>query len=133
NHRWCSYACWRGADIRPDRARNACAFEGGDTIFDAVEVGRGVALQSRCTDETGYVQPTREQLISVRGLHAGPDGFNHYNGIKTWFVHRDGKVSHVYTQNRLCARRGRIDRNRCEFRYSHLSGRTGKNGLAKTE
>jgi sulfane dehydrogenase subunit SoxC len=57
--------------------------------------GSEVALQSRCTDETGYVQPTREQLISVRGLHAGPDGFNHYNGIKTWFVHRDGKVSHA--------------------------------------
>ncbi len=57
--------------------------------------GGEAALQSRCTDETGYVQPTREQLISVRGLHPGPDGFNHYNGIKTWFVHRDGKVSHV--------------------------------------
>ena len=57
--------------------------------------GSEAALQSRCTDETGYVQPTREQLIAVRGLHAGPDGLNHYNGIKTWFVHRDGKVSHV--------------------------------------
>jgi sulfane dehydrogenase subunit SoxC len=57
--------------------------------------GGEAALQSRCTDETGYVQPTRDQLISVRGLHPGPDGFNHYNGIKTWFVHKDGKVSHV--------------------------------------
>jgi sulfane dehydrogenase subunit SoxC len=57
--------------------------------------GDEAALQSRCTDETGYVQPTREQLVFVRGLHAGPDGFNHYNGIKTWFVHRGGKVSHV--------------------------------------
>jgi sulfane dehydrogenase subunit SoxC len=57
--------------------------------------GGEAALQSRSTDETGYVQPTREQLISVRGLHAGPDGFNHYNGVKTWFVHKDGKVSHV--------------------------------------
>jgi sulfane dehydrogenase subunit SoxC len=51
--------------------------------------GREAALQSRCTDETGYVQPTRDQLIAVRGLRAGPDGFNHYNGIKTWFAHRD--------------------------------------------
>ena len=57
--------------------------------------GGEAALQSRCTDETGYIQPTRDQLISVRGLHPGPDGFNHYNGIKTWFVHKDGKVSHV--------------------------------------
>jgi sulfane dehydrogenase subunit SoxC len=57
--------------------------------------GGEAALQSRCTDETGYLQPTREQLISVRGLHAGPDGFNHYNGIKTWFIRKDGKVTHV--------------------------------------
>lgn len=57
--------------------------------------GGEAALQSRCNDETGYVQPTREELIAVRGLHPGPDGFNHFNGIKTWFVHEDGKVSHV--------------------------------------
>jgi sulfane dehydrogenase subunit SoxC len=57
--------------------------------------GGEAALQSRCTDETGYVQPTRDQLVEIRGLRAGPDGFNHYNGIKIWFVHRDGKVSHV--------------------------------------
>jgi sulfane dehydrogenase subunit SoxC len=57
--------------------------------------GKEISLQSRCTDETGYVQPTREQLISVRGTDPGPDGFDHYNGIKTWFVHADGRVSHV--------------------------------------
>jgi len=57
--------------------------------------GGEAALESRCIDETGYVQPTRDQLVEIRGLRAGPDGFNHYNGIKTWFVHRDGKVSHV--------------------------------------
>jgi sulfane dehydrogenase subunit SoxC len=57
--------------------------------------GEEASLQSRCTDETGYVQPTREQLIAVRGLHPGPDGFDHYNGIKTWYVHRAGRVSHV--------------------------------------
>jgi sulfane dehydrogenase subunit SoxC len=57
--------------------------------------GKKAVLQSRCVDETGYVQPTREQLIAVRGLHPGPDGFNHYNGIKQWFVREDGYVSHV--------------------------------------
>ncbi len=57
--------------------------------------GQHTSLQSRCTDETGYVQPTREELIAVRGLHPGPDGFNHYNGIKIWYVHSDGTVSHV--------------------------------------
>jgi sulfane dehydrogenase subunit SoxC len=57
--------------------------------------GKEASLQSRCTDETRSVQPTREQLIAVRGTHPGPDGFDHYNGIKSWFVHRDGTVSHV--------------------------------------
>lgn len=56
--------------------------------------GSETSLQSRCTDDTGYTQPTREELIAVRGLRPGPDGFNHYNGIKAWYVHRDGRVSH---------------------------------------
>jgi sulfane dehydrogenase subunit SoxC len=55
--------------------------------------GSESTLQSRCTDETGYVQPTREELIAVRGLRPGPDGFNHYNGIKAWRVQTDGKVT----------------------------------------
>ncbi len=56
--------------------------------------GSEMTLQSRCTDDTGYTQPTREELVSIRGLRPGPDGFGHYNGIKIWYVHRDGKVSH---------------------------------------
>jgi len=57
--------------------------------------GNMAALRSRCTDDTGYVQPTREQLISVRGVHPCPDGFDHYNGIKEWLVHPDGTVRHA--------------------------------------
>ena len=41
-------------------------------------------IQSRCTDETGYLQPTREELIAVRGLNSG----YHYNGIKRWKIRR---------------------------------------------
>jgi sulfane dehydrogenase subunit SoxC len=52
--------------------------------------GEETSLQSRCTDETGYLQPTREELVEVRGLNAT----DHYNGIKVWYVHKDGKVSH---------------------------------------
>lgn len=33
--------------------------------------GNEASLQSRCTDETGYVQPTREQLIAVRAFIQG--------------------------------------------------------------
>ena len=52
--------------------------------------GKETSLQSRCTDETGYVQPTRDELVAVRGLNAT----DHYNGIKIWYVHADGRVSH---------------------------------------
>jgi sulfane dehydrogenase subunit SoxC len=52
--------------------------------------GGETSLQSRCTDETGYTQPTRAEIVAVRGLN----GTDHYNGIKTWFIHRDGKVGH---------------------------------------
>ena len=52
--------------------------------------GKPTSLLSRCTDETGYIQPTREALLAARGIHA-PD---HYNGIKSWYVHADGMVSH---------------------------------------
>lgn len=57
--------------------------------------GEELLLQSRCIDETGYLQPTRDELIAVRGLTAGPDGFNHYNGIKAWRVRPDGSITHA--------------------------------------
>ncbi len=49
-------------------------------------------LKSRAVDETGYVQPEREQLIAARGRH----GFYHYNAIVNWSVDEDGNVTHVY-------------------------------------
>ena len=54
--------------------------------------GREVTLQSRCIDETGYVQPSREQLIEVRGLNTR----YHYNGIMVWRVLADGSVENAY-------------------------------------
>lgn len=50
--------------------------------------GGEATLLSRATDETGYVQPTRSQLIAVRG--AGTD--YHFNAIAGWRVQRDGAV-----------------------------------------
>lgn len=57
--------------------------------------GEETWLQSRCTDETGYLQPTRDELIAVRGTRPGPDGFDHFNGIKQWHVHSNGQVTHA--------------------------------------
>ena len=54
----------------------------------AVELGRqGTAiLQSRCIDETGYVQPTLGQLIAVRGLNGPLGSIYHLNAIQSWQV-----------------------------------------------
>ncbi|PWT98806.1 MAG: sulfite dehydrogenase [Terriglobia bacterium] len=53
--------------------------------------GRDAVIGSRAIDETGYVQPTREALIEVRGVNSG----YHYNGIKLWKVHAAGMVTNV--------------------------------------
>jgi sulfane dehydrogenase subunit SoxC len=57
--------------------------------------GSATTLESRATDETGYVQPTRDVLVVKRGMKEGPDGFNHYHGIKRWYVKSSGEISHA--------------------------------------
>ncbi|MEO8937611.1 MAG: sulfite dehydrogenase [Burkholderiaceae bacterium] len=58
--------------------------------------GRPAVLQSRCTDDTGYVQPTLGQLIAVRGLDGPLGSIYHLNAIQSWQVANDGKVSNVH-------------------------------------
>lgn len=53
--------------------------------------GEEALLQSHCTDETGYVQPTRAALVAARGVHSS----YHYNAIQTWKIARDGQVTNV--------------------------------------
>ncbi len=50
--------------------------------------GQEAVLQSRCIDETGYVQPTLAALVKVRG----PNSTYHNNAIQTWKVAADGSV-----------------------------------------
>ncbi len=57
--------------------------------------GKQAVIKSRATDETGYVQPERTELVKKRGKH----GFFHYNAIINWQVDEDGFVSHVYDQD----------------------------------
>lgn len=54
--------------------------------------GQPAILKSRAIDETGYVQPEREEFIKNRGRH----GFFHYNAIVTWQVEEDGSITHIY-------------------------------------
>ncbi len=63
------------------RFRFNWAWDGGETV-----------LQSRCIDETGYTQPTRDALIAKRGLQSS----YHNNAIQSWKVAADGTVENVY-------------------------------------
>lgn len=54
--------------------------------------GEEAILQSRCIDETGYTQPTRQDLVKVRGTNS----LYHYNAIQSWKVERDGRIRNIY-------------------------------------
>lgn len=63
--------------------------------------GGPAVLQSRAWDDQGAVQPTRAEIIAVRGQASrvpSPMGFpsQHYNGITSWAVDAKGEVRHVY-------------------------------------
>lgn len=51
--------------------------------------GEAAVLTSRATDETGYVQPSRDELLKERDARS----YYHYNGMQRWRVAEDGGVS----------------------------------------
>lgn len=53
--------------------------------------GEEMLLQSRATDSTGYVQPTKAQLREVRGVNS----VYHNNCIQTWWVKPNGEAENV--------------------------------------
>jgi sulfane dehydrogenase subunit SoxC len=75
---------WRDATLQgPVQSKAATRFEAG-WHWD----GAPADLQSRATDETGYVQPTRDALVAARGLNS----YYHYNGIQNWQVAANGEI-----------------------------------------
>jgi sulfane dehydrogenase subunit SoxC len=79
---------WQAAELQAPvlriahtRFRLPWRWDGGDAL-----------LQSRCADETGYVQPTLAELIAVRGLRS----HYHLNAVQSWRVAPDGRVSNVH-------------------------------------
>jgi sulfane dehydrogenase subunit SoxC len=50
--------------------------------------GDTTAIMSRAIDETGYVQPSLEELIAARGIGTG----YHLNPVTAWLIKRDGQV-----------------------------------------
>jgi sulfane dehydrogenase subunit SoxC len=55
--------------------------------------GQPAVIQSRATDETGYVQPSLAELLAVRGENY----FYHNNAMWPWRVAADGEVSNGET------------------------------------
>ncbi len=53
--------------------------------------GQPALLQSRAADDTGYVQPSYQQLRAVRGSRS----IYHNNAVQTWLVQDNGEVRNV--------------------------------------
>ena len=78
---------WREARLAaPGQAMAITRF-----YFDHVWDGSEMLLQSRATDSTGYVQPTKTQLRAVRGVNS----VYHNNCIQTWWVKPNGEAENV--------------------------------------
>lgn len=97
---WSGRGKIRRVDVSLDGGRNwrAAAIDGA--IYDKACVrfyyefdwnGEAVLLQSRAIDETGYVQPTKNDLRKIRGVNS----IYHNNGIQTWHLKPDGEVENV--------------------------------------
>jgi len=53
--------------------------------------GSEATIASRVTDDTGYRQPTREELVAVRGVNSN----YHNNMVQAWKVKADGTVEYA--------------------------------------
>lgn len=78
-------ATWLDADLQQPTLAKAHTRFGSMWRWN----GNPALLLSRASDETGYVQPTRAQLVAARGI--GTD--YHFNCIRGWRVDADGTVS----------------------------------------
>lgn len=78
---------WRMARLETPVLSKALTRFNSDWEWD----GNPALLQSRVTDETGYVQPSIGQLREVRGKKS----IYHNNAIQTWAVSATGEVSNV--------------------------------------
>jgi sulfane dehydrogenase subunit SoxC len=78
---------WRAARIEQPAMSKALTRFNLDWVWD----GKPAIIQSRATDETGFVQPTYKQLRAVRGTRS----IYHNNAIQSWLVQESGEVKNV--------------------------------------
>lgn len=98
---WSGRGCITTVDVTVDAGRTWQAAQLQEPVLPKCHTrfrlpwrwdGQETIIQSRCTDDTGYRQPTRESLIKVRGTHSS----YHYNGIQSWKIERNGIVKNVH-------------------------------------
>lgn len=78
---------WRPARIEGPVQNKSLTRFNIDWVWD----GKPALIQSRATDDTGYVQPTYKQLRAVRGTRS----IYHNNAVQTWLVQESGEVKNV--------------------------------------
>jgi sulfane dehydrogenase subunit SoxC len=78
---------WRPARLQEPVMSKCLTRFSLDWVWD----GKPAIVQSRATDETGYVQPTYRQLRAVRGTRS----IYHNNAIQSWLVEESGEVRNV--------------------------------------
>ena len=78
---------WRPARLDTPVLDKCLTRFSADWVWD----GKPVLIQSRATDDTGYVQPSSRQLRAVRGTRS----IYHNNAIQSWKVADTGEVSNV--------------------------------------
>ncbi|RMD95438.1 MAG: sulfite dehydrogenase [Alphaproteobacteria bacterium] len=97
---WSGHGRIKRVDVSLDGGRNWHTARLGSQIgtkaltrfyFETEWNGEEMLLQSRAIDETGYVQPTKDQLREVRGENS----IYHNNGIQTWYVNAEGVCENV--------------------------------------
>jgi sulfane dehydrogenase subunit SoxC len=78
---------WRPARLETPVLSKCLTRFSCDWVWD----GKATILQSRATDETGYVQPGYRELRAVRGSGS----IYHNNAIQSWLVQDNGEVGNV--------------------------------------
>ena len=78
---------WRAARLEAPVMHKCLTRFNLDWVWD----GKPALVQSRATDDTGYVQPTYQQLRAVRGSRS----IYHNHAVQTWLVQDSGEVKNV--------------------------------------
>ncbi len=78
---------WRSARLETPVLSKCLTRFNLDWVWD----GKPAIIQSRATDETGYVQPSYRQNRAVRGSRS----IYHNNSIQSWLVQENGEVKNV--------------------------------------